>query len=122
MRMPFIEFISSCDLKFTIAYVLFFSMATFQFIKKIKNKKNKELTYRIDDKIQTSANWILLCSLFSLLLGFMHSFYFMGKLGGLAPEIKYQGFSYALVTPVLGIVLYMFCQLFKSVTITLKNK
>jgi biopolymer transport protein ExbB/TolQ len=53
-------------------------------------------------------------SVLSLLLGLMHSFYFIGKAGGVAPNLIFQGVANALITPVLGLCLFMICKIFSS--------
>ncbi len=118
MRMPFSEFITSGDLKFIIVFILFTGIALFYFIKKLQSKKSKNsiaLMQRYNSKINSAAFWILISSVFSLLLGFLHSFYFIGKAGGMAPNLIFQGVSYALITPVLGICLYMICKILSGV-------
>lgn len=110
MRMPFIEFITSGDLKFIIVFIIFISIAIYHFIKKIrigKSEENQELIEHLNTKINSAAFWILILSALSLLLGLMHSFYFIGKAGGIAPNLIFQGVSYALITPVLGLGLYI---------------
>ncbi len=117
MRMPFSEFISSGDLKFLIVFAIFTVLAFIQFIKKIQSTKREPDAAQINKfnkKINNAAFWVLISSVLSLLLGFMHSFYFIGKAGGMAPGLIFQGVSYALITPVLGISLYMICKIFSS--------
>ncbi len=117
MRMPFSEFISSGDLKFLIVFAIFTLLAFIQFIKKIQSTKREPDAAQINKfnkKINNAAFWVLISSVLSLLLGFMHSFYFIGKAGGMAPGLIFQGVSYALITPVLGISLYMICKIFSS--------
>ena len=110
MRMPFLEFITSGDLKFILAFIIFSSVAIYHFFKKLqakKSEKNIELCKRHNSKISNAAFWTLILSTLSLLLGLMHSFYFIGKAGGIAPNLIFQGVSYALITPVLGICLFI---------------
>ena len=109
MRMPFSEFITSGDLKFIIVFSIFLSVAIFNFIKKLKARKNQNvpLVDYYNLKIKTAGFWIIIASIFSLLLGFMHSFYFIGKAGGMAPNLIFQGVSYALITPTLGVCLFI---------------
>lgn len=118
MRMPFIEFITNGDLKFIIVYIIFTGVALFHFIKKTQLKKtveNHELIKYHNSKIDIAAFWMLTCSILSLLLGLMHSFYFIGKAGGIAPSLIFQGVSSALITPVLGVCLFMISKIFKQV-------
>jgi hypothetical protein len=115
MRMPLLEFITGGDLKFMIALTLLFVLTLVQFSKKMKvNKGSVPDMLQINllnKKIIQKGNWIALLSLFSLLLGLMHSFYFIGKVGGAAPAIIFQGLAFTLVTPVYGLVIYMLCKL-----------
>lgn len=118
MRMPFVEFISNGDLKFIIVFIVFSAVALFHFIKKlqIKNQReNQSLIKYHNSKIDISAFWILISSLLSLLLGLMHSFYFIGKAGGIAPNLIFQGVSFALITPVLGVCLFMVSKILKGI-------
>ena len=113
MRMPFSEFILSGDLKFLVAFIIFTSVAIYHFIKKIRAKNsgdNEETTMYHNSKISNAAFWILVLSALSLLLGLMHSFYFIGKAGGIAPGLIFQGVSYALITPVFGMGLFIVCK------------
>ncbi len=123
MRMPFVEFISNGDLKFIIVFIIFSAVALFHFIKKlqIKNRReNQSLIKYHNSKIDISAFWILISSMLSLLLGLMHSFYFIGKAGGIAPNLIFQGVSFALITPVLGVCLFMVSKILKGI-FNLKN-
>lgn len=113
MRMPFTEFITNGDLKFIIVFVIFSGVAIFHFIKKLQ-AKNQSLINHHNSKINTAAFWILISSMLSLLLGLMHSFYFIGKAGGISPHLIFQGVSYALITPVLGVCLFMVCKILKG--------
>ena len=118
MRMPFSEFITNGDLKFIIVFILFTGVAFYHFIKKLQSKKNENRLALIqlhNTKINHASFWILISSVFSLLLGFLHSFYFIGKAGGMAPNLIFQGVSYALISPVLGICLYMVCKVLSGV-------
>jgi biopolymer transport protein ExbB/TolQ len=117
MRMPLSEFITSGDLKFIIVFIIFTSIAVYRFIKKLqaKNKaESQELTIYYNAKINSAATWILIASVLSLFLGLLHSFYFIGKAGGIAPNLIFQGASYALITPVFGICLYIVCKIFSE--------
>jgi len=115
MRMPLSEFILSGDLKFIVAFIIFSSIAIYHFTKKLKAKKSEEnqtLTRHHNAKINNAASWILILSALSLLLGLMHSFYFIGKAGGIAPNLIFQGISYTLITPVLGVCLFIILNIF----------
>ena len=115
MRMPLVEFITGGDLKFMIALTLLFLLALVQFGKKMKARNDSNLALNqidlINQQMLRLGNWMALLSLFSLSLGLMHSFYFIGKVGGAAPALIFQGLAHTLVTPVFGLVLYMFCKL-----------
>ncbi len=114
MRMPFSEFITSGDLKFIIVFCICTAIAGYHFFKKLQTKKDEEYQKLIKHhnlKIGNAAFWILMLSALSLLLGLMHSFYFIGKTGGIAPGLIFQGISNTLITPVLGICLYMICRI-----------
>jgi len=124
MRMPFSEFISSGDLKFIIVFIIFLSLAVFNFIKKLKARKNQNVSLvdYYNSKIKSAGFWIIISSVFSLLLGFMHSFYFIGKAGGMAPNLIFQGVSYALITPVLGVCLFIIVNiLYRILPVNTKN-
>lgn len=113
MRMPFIEFVSNGDLKFTIVYVVLISIAIYHFLKKISAKNHTNFDDLIEYhnvKIAKTAFWVLMSSILSLLLAFLHSLYFIGQTDLVAPNILSQGFSFALISPVMGIVAYMLCK------------
>ena len=115
MRMPFSEFITSGDLKFIIAFVIFTSISTTHLVKKYKTKSDTKLVTHHNLRINNAAFWNLILSALSLLLGLMHSFYFIGKAGGIAPNLIFQGVSYALITPIFGISCYIICKLFSNI-------
>ena len=118
MRMPFTEFITSGDLKFIVVFIIFTVIAIISFFKKLQSKKNEnstDLLTQYNLKINNAAFWILISSALSLFLGLMHSFYFIGKAGGIAPNLIFQGISYALITPVLGICLFIICKILSGV-------
>ncbi|WP_191860070.1 MotA/TolQ/ExbB proton channel family protein [Hanstruepera ponticola] len=117
MRMPFTEFITSGDLKFIVVFVIFIGMALYHFTKKVQSKNKREATqleYH-NNRIDSAAFWIITSAVLSLLLGLMHSFYFIGKSGGGAPNLIFQGISFTLITPVLGVVLFMVCKMLKGI-------
>ena len=119
MRMPFAEFITNGDLKFVIVYIIFSFIAIYHFIKKINDKSREKIIYH-NLKIKNATFWILISAVLSLLLGLIHSFYFIGKANGIAPNLIFQGISFALITPVLGICLFMVCKILEG-TFNLKN-
>lgn len=117
MRMPITEFITHADLKFVIVYVLFSASAVCHAVKKYKTKNKSEghtLTTHYNAKIDQAAFWILICSILSLLLGLMHSFYFVGHTGGIAPPLMFQGIAYTLITPVMGVGFFMVSKLLRG--------
>jgi len=124
--MPFLEFITSGDIKFILVFIIFISISLFHFFKKLKVEKDienrEEIVNLFNSKINSAAFWILISSVLSLLLGLMHSFYFIGKAGGIAPNLIFQGVSYALITPVLGISLYIICKILSGTFNTKKTK
>jgi len=118
MRMPFIEFITSGDLKFIIVFIIFSVIAIYHFIKKLQSRRSKDyllLMEQHNSKINSAAFGILVSSILSLLLGLLHSFYFIGKAGGVSSNLVFQGISYTLITPVLGICLYMICKILSGI-------
>ncbi|WP_159025652.1 MotA/TolQ/ExbB proton channel family protein [Aquimarina sp. Aq78] len=119
MRMPFSEFITSGDLKFIVLFTICTAIAGYHFFKKLQTKKsqeNQELAKHHNLKIYNAAFWIGILSVLSLLLGLMHSFYFIGKTGGIAPELIFQGISNTLITPVLGICLFIICRILHGIS------
>ncbi len=119
--MPLTEFLTSGDLKFVIAIT---AVAVFAIVYCFKKRKAAEagagagagdVAAAIGRRIKSLHHWILILSTLSLLLGLMHSFYFIGKAGGVATNLLFQGVSFVLVTPVYGIVLYMISRLISHV-------
>ncbi len=106
-------------------FLLFSATAIYHFVKKIQTKNSsdgQDLIALHNSKIDIAAFWILILSVFSLMLGLMHSFYFIGKAGGIAPNLIFQGIATSLITPVLGIALYIICKTFKGIFNQKKQK
>lgn len=116
MRMPFIDFLTQGDLKFVLILYAFLIMAIVFFFKKLKQKEQQEI-YNI--KIKKLVSWTLVISTFSLLLGLLHSFYFMSKVNGVAPNLFYGGLANVLVTPTLGVAIAI---IIKLLTCSLNKK
>jgi hypothetical protein len=117
MRMPFTEFITNGDLKFMAIFIIFIAIAIYHFIKKIQSKnniENQQLENHYNTRIGMTAFWILILSALSLFLGLMHSFYFIGKAGGIAPNLIFKGISYTLITPIFGISLFIICKILEG--------
>lgn len=115
--MPFLEFITSGDLKFVLVFIVFLGVAIFHFIKKSQASKNADSIDQIklhNGKINKAASWVLILSVLSLLLGLMHSLYFIAKAGGVAPQLIFQGLANTLITPVLGIFFFIVCKILAS--------
>ena len=108
MRMPFTEFLTNGDLKFVIILYAFLITAIIYFIKKTANKSEQK-SYNL--KINKLVNWSLFISIFSLLLGLMHSFYFIAKAKGIANHLLFGGLSNVIITPVLGVAIAMIIKL-----------
>lgn len=124
--MPFSEFIISGDLKFLAIFIICMVVALIHFIKKIESLKKNDpeaVAFR-NSRINASSFWILIVSILSLLLGLMHSFYFIGKSGGIAPGLLFQGISFTLITPIVGLGFFIICRFLKEIynTNTLKSK
>lgn len=108
--MPLMEFLMGGDPKFMIANTLLFIIIVVQIIKRRKavdsfviDKANKLLT-------QLSFTVIML-SVLSLLLGLLHSFYFIGASSGVAPGLVFSGLSRTLISPTYGLILFTISRL-----------
>jgi hypothetical protein len=108
MRMPFTEFLANGDLKFVLLLYAFLIAAIIYFVKKKTNNEQQEL---YNFKLNKLANCSLFITVFSLLLGLMHSFYFISKTNGIANNLLFGGLSNVLITPVLGITIAMIIKL-----------
>lgn len=106
--MPFTEFLTNGDLKFVVILHTFLIAAIIYFIKKINNRNDQE---KHNLKINKLVNWSLFIAVFSLLLGLLHSFYFISKAKGIANHLLFGGLSNVLITPVLGVVIAMIIKL-----------
>lgn len=106
--MPLSDFLTNGDLKFVIILYIFLFISIFYFFIKIKNRKSQDA---LNLKIKKLANWSLLLSTFSLLLGLLHSFYFISKTNGIANSMLFNGLSNMLITPTLGIVITIIIKL-----------
>lgn len=102
MRMPLLDFLVNGDLKFVIILYTFLSIALIYFFKKLKQKETQE---KYNLKLKKLVSWSLLISAFSLLLGVLHSFYFISKSGGIASNLLFGGLANTLITPTLGVVI-----------------
>lgn len=117
MRMPLSEFLTNGDLKFVITLFIFLLIAIVYFLKKTKHPKKQEI---YNDKIRKLVSWSLLMSVFSLLLGLLHSFYFISKSSGISNNLLFSGLSTMLITPTLGIVICLVIKLLAT-PINLQN-
>ncbi len=117
MRMPFTEFLTNGDLKFVIILYAFLIASIILFIKK---KQQPKLEVRNNNILKSLVNWSLLISLFTLLLGLMHSFYFISKTKGIANHLLFGGLANTLITPVLGVAIAIIIKLL-SKTCKIKN-
>ncbi len=108
MRMPFIDFLTNGDLKFVILLYAFLIAAILFFYKKMTHKEMQSI---YNEKLNKLVNWSLSIALFSLLLGLMHSFYFISKAKGIASHLLFGGLSNVIITPVLGIAIAMLIKL-----------
>ncbi|CAM1345087.1 conserved membrane hypothetical protein [Tenacibaculum amylolyticum] len=111
MRMPLFDFLFNGDLKFVVILYTFLIVAIVFFVKKIKTKENQEY-YNL--KLKKLVNWSLLIALFSLLLGLLHSFYFISKAKGIATSLLFSGLSNMLITPTLGVVIAIIIKLLST--------
>lgn len=111
MRMPLSDFLTNGDLKFIIILYIFLFISIYNFFKKIKSRKLQDVH---NLKIKKLANWSLLLSVFSLLLGLLHSFYFISKTNGIANNMLFSGLSNMLITPTLGIVITIIIKLLST--------
>ncbi len=111
MRMPLSEFLTNGDLKFVIILFIFLFTSIYYFIKKNKNKEHQEI---LNLKMNKLVIWCLYLSVFSLLLGLLHSFYFISKVQGVANNLLFGGLSNVLITPTLGIVIAMIIKLLST--------
>jgi predicted MFS family arabinose efflux permease len=107
--MPITDFFMGGDPKFMIVLTGLLVLSIMHFVKKLKAKNDPENQSKIvaerNSKLRNITTWSLILATFSLLLGLMHSFYFIGQVGGVATNLLFQGLSYALITPVYGIVI-----------------
>lgn len=111
MRMPISHFLTSGDLKFVVVLLALLAAAIFYFTRKLQQKQVQEV---YNAKIKKMAYWSLLISVFSLLLGLMHSFYFISVSKSVAPHLLFGGLANVLITPILGLVFAMIIRLLST--------
>ena len=111
MRMPISHFLLSGDLKFVIVLFIFLIAAVIYFFKKKQRSEDQE---RYNLAIKKLVNWSIHISVFSLLLGLMHSFYFISKAQGVAPHLLFGGLANVMITPTLGVVIAMIIKLLST--------
>jgi hypothetical protein len=116
MRMPFTEFIASGDLKFMLAILAVFIISLIDFFKKIKDREH-QLKY--NQKLEKLSKWALILGVFALLLGLMHSLYFISMAGGINPKLLYRGLANTLIAPVFG---FAVCVVIKLLSTPFKNE
>jgi hypothetical protein len=116
MRMPLSDFLTNGDLKFVIILYIFLFISIYYFVKKIKNRELQDV---FNLKLNRLVTWSILISVFSLLLGLLHSFYFISKTNGIANNMLFNGLSNTLITPTLGIVITI---IIKLLTTNLNHK
>lgn len=117
MRMPLSDFLTNGDLKFVIILFALLITALIYFLKKLKEKEKQE-AYNL--KIKKLVSWSLLLGSFSLLLGLLHSFYFLSKANGVANNLLFGGLSNMLITPTLAVIIAIIIKLLAT-PITSKN-
>ncbi len=114
MRMPIVDFLLGADLKFVLLFIALMAFSVVWAIKKVKTKEaDRIVQYNL--KIKAAASWLPALAMLSLLLGWMHSFYFIGKAGSVAPSMLYNGLANAMVTPVLGLLVFLFIRILSFV-------
>ncbi|MCF2875299.1 MULTISPECIES: hypothetical protein [unclassified Tenacibaculum] len=111
MRMPLLDFLTNGDLKFVVVLYVFLIVAFIYFFKKLKEKENQEV---YNQKIKKLVNWSIVISVFSLMLGLLHSFYFISKAGGVNNNLLFGGLSNMLITPTLGMAIAIVIQLLST--------
>ena len=115
MRMPLSEFLTQGDLKFLIAFFGLMALAIFHFTQKFIRSNQENQIEKYNQYIHSAGIWALVLGVFSLLLGLLHSCYFMGQATAVSPQLLFQGFSYTLITPILGLIIYMICRILKGI-------
>lgn len=108
MRMPLSEFLANGDLKFVIVLCIFLSISIYYFIKKI-TKKDQQV--HLNSKMNKLVTWSLFIGILSLMLGLLHSFYFISKVNGIANNLLFGGLANVIITPTLGVVIAMIIKL-----------
>lgn len=124
MRMPLIQFLTGGDLKFLIAFLLFFGYIGYHFIQKLKAGKQNASPEQIaayEARMRGGAFWILILSILYLLVGLLHGFYHIGNAGGMPPNMIFKGFSNTLITPIFGLALYIISKALSGLS-SLKTK
>lgn len=109
MRMPLMQFMGGGDPKFMIAITLLFIALLVQLIRKRKLKHvdtELQAVAKIDRQMANLSFTILMLSAVSLLLGFLHSFYFIGQQEGINPKLLYSGVSRTLISPTYGLIIF----------------
>jgi hypothetical protein len=97
------------DLKFILLFLLLFGLSIYRSVRQYRSVETSKTPYFTQSF--GLDHWLLVSSILSLLLGFMHSFYFISQAGGISPQIIYQGVSNALITPVFGLGLLLLAKM-----------
>jgi hypothetical protein len=107
--MPLMEFIGGGDPKFMISITVLFIALLVQLVRRRQPKSGEgdiASLHKLDRQLGNLSFAILMLSALSLLLGFLHSFYFMGQVESVNPRLLYAGVSRTLITPVYGLILF----------------
>lgn len=108
--MPLMDFLTGGDPKFMIVNSLLFIAVLVQVIRRKKTEDNL-LIDKLSKQLGQLSFTIVMLSLLSLLLGLLHSFYFIGQANGIATGLLYSGMSYTLISPTYGLILFLISKL-----------
>ncbi len=93
------------DPKFMIANTFLFIIVIVQVVKRRGAGENAVID-KLNKQLSHLSFTIMMLSLLSLLLGLLHSFYFIGEATGIAHDLLFKGLSRTLISPTYGLILF----------------
>lgn len=108
--MPLMDFLTGGDPKFMICNTILFIIVIVQIIKR-RRAEDSFVIDRLNKQLGHLSFTIIMLSMLSLLLGLLHSFYFIGAANGIASGLLFSGISQTLISPTYGLILFTISKL-----------
>ncbi|GAB5526661.1 MAG: hypothetical protein Roseis2KO_45330 [Roseivirga sp.] len=110
------DFLMGGDPKFMIANTLLFIMVIVLVVKR-RGAGESSVIDKLNKQLSHLSFTIIMLSVLSLLLGLLHSFYFIGAATGIAHELLFNGLSRTLISPTYGLILFTVSKLLMAFSV-----